>query len=44
MHLFLLFLFFIAAHRLPLAVEWGCSLLWCVSFSLWWLLLLEHGL
>lgn len=32
MHLFLLFWFFIAAHRLPLAVEWGCSLLWCVGF------------
>ena len=33
---------FIAAHRLSLvAASGGYSLLWCVGFSLWWLLLLR---
>ena len=33
---------FVAVHRLSLVVaSWGYSLLWCVGFSLWWLLLLQ---
>ena len=36
---------FIAAHGLSLiAVSKGYSSLWCVGFSLQWLLVAEHGL
>ena len=45
--LFILFIYFwlccifVAAHRLSLvAASGGYSLLWCMGFSLWWLLLL----
>ena len=36
---------FVAARGLSLVVvSGGCSLLWCASFSLGWLLVAEHGL
>ena len=36
---------FIAAHGLSLiAASWGYFSLWCTGFSLWWLLVAEHGL
>ena len=35
----------VAARGLPLvAASRGYSLLWCTGFSLWWLLVAEHGL
>ena len=49
-YIFLIYLFiyfwllwvFVAAHRLSLVVaSWGYSLLWCMGFSLRWLLLLR---
>ena len=50
MHLFILFIYFwlcwvfVAAHGLSLAVaSGGYSSLWCVGFSLWWLLLRSTG-
>ena len=48
-NLFILFIYFwlrwvfVAARGLSLvAVSGGYSLLWCVGFSLWWLLLLQR--
>ena len=36
---------FVAAHRLSLvAASGGYSSFWCTSFSLRWLLVVEHGL
>ena len=44
-YLFLAVLVFVAARGLSLvAASGGCPLLRCAGFSLWWLLVAEHGL